>query len=295
MRAHVNGIDIEYEVHGDPKDPVLLLVMGLGQQLIAWPEDLVQRFVDDGFRVVRYDNRDTGLSTKFDEAAIQGVMQSFMRQRLGMSVPAPYLLDDMEADAWGLLDHLDVQKADIVGVSMGGMIVQLMAGRRPERIRSVTSIMSTSGESHLPMARPEALSLFARKRPAGGNRAHLIEYGMTAKRTLAGPEYPTSEAEMRASSGRAVDRMWYPPGYGRHSLAVLASGDRRALLEQMTVPMLVVHGSADILVRLEHGQRVAELVPGARLEVIDGWGHDLAPGVRPMIAKWVTAHARAAS
>ncbi|MEO1232100.1 MAG: alpha/beta fold hydrolase [Myxococcota bacterium] len=292
MRAPANGLEIEYEIDGPEQGPVLLLVMGLGQQLVAWPDDFVAGFVEAGFRVVRFDNRDIGLSSKIEEESRTGVVSSFLRSRFGFSVDAPYVLDDMASDAWGLMDHLSIDRFHVLGVSMGGMIAQLMAIGRPERVATLTSVMSTTGERNLPSATPKALALLARRRPVKADRETLIAHSLEAKRTLAGPLFPTSEEEMWAASARTVDRMYYAPGYRRHTLAVLASPDRRTSLQSLSVPTLVVHGTADPLVPVGHGRRTAELVPRSRLELIEGWGHDLAPGVRPRIVDWFADQAR---
>jgi pimeloyl-ACP methyl ester carboxylesterase len=292
--ADVRGLRIEYESLGDPSKPTVLLIMGLGQQLVAWPDDFCEMLVGSGFRVVRYDHRDTGLSSKIEGRGEIGVPQAFMRLQMALPVPAPYTLEDLADDAEGLAEQLGLERFHVLGVSMGGMIGQILAARHPRRVVTLTSVMSTSGEKHLPPGRPDALALLARPRPKGGREA-LIDFGVTARRLLAGPGYPTSEEEMRAMSARAIDRAWYPPGFGRHTLAVLASPDRKDRLERLRVPTLVVHGRDDPLVPPAHGARVAELVPGASLEVVDGMGHDLAPGVRELLARFVADHVRAAS
>lgn len=292
MRVQVAGIELEYELlePSSAAEATVLLIMGLGQQLIAWPDDFCERMVEAGLRVLRYDHRDSGFSTKIEGVEHIGLTEAFLRLQTGALVTAPYDLGTLAGDAFGLLDALGIQEAHVVGASMGGMIAQIMAAERPERVRSLTSIMSTSGERGLPPGRPEALALLA-NRPSGA-RDELIEFGVRAKAVLAGPGYPTSEAERRAVTARAVDRMWYPPGYVRQTLAVLASPDRRALLEGLRVPTLVIHGQDDPLVPVEHGMRTAELVPGSRLEIIDGMGHDFAPGARDLMARIIADFVR---
>ncbi len=290
--ADVNGIRIEYDLMGDPDSPLILLVMGLGQQLISWPDDFCAGLVNAGFRILRFDQRDTGLTTKIEGKKEISLVQAFLRAQVGLRVPAPYTLEDLASDAVGLVDHVGAATFHVVGASMGGMVAQIVAHRCPSRVRSLTSIMSTSSETHLPPARPDALALIARGRPKG-TREQLIEFGVQAKRILAGPAFPTPEDEMRAVTARAVDRMWYPPAYARHTLAVLASGDRKRLLSSLQVPTLVLHGGDDPLVPVAHGQRVAELVPGARFVVIEGMGHDLPPGAKPLLVEHISNHARA--
>ena len=291
MQASVGDISLEYETLGNPLHPVVLLVMGLGQQLVNWPDDFCEALVDGGLCVVRYDHRDTGLSTKMEGAGTVGVVQAFMRRRLGLGVPSPYGLEDLATDAFGLLDHLEVKAAHVVGASMGGMVAQIMAARHPERVQTLTSFMSSSGESHLPPGRPDALALLAAPRPRG-NRDAVLDFGVRVRRVLAGRGYPTEESEMRSAIARAVDRMWYPAGLARHTLAVLAAPARERLLRELKVPTLVLHGGDDPLVTPEHGRRTAELVPGAELHVIDGMGHDIPPGARALLARLIVDHIR---
>lgn len=288
-QARVGALDIEYELSGS-SGPLVVLVMGLGQQLSSWPDPLVSGLVHAGFRVLRFDNRDTGYSSKIEGRRHTSVPQAFLRHRMGWSIQAPYDLEDMATDAFGLVDLLGEERFHVVGVSMGGMIAQIMASRRPDRVLTLTSIMSTSGERHLPAASPRALALLA-SRPAAKDRDARIAFGVKAKRILAGPAFPTSEEEMERATARNVDRMWYPPGYARHTLAVLASPDRAERLRVLDVPTLVYHGRADPLVPVGHGERVAELVPGAKLRVVAGWGHDLPPGMVPILVDAVAEHA----
>lgn len=288
-RAKVNGIEIEYEVRGG-SGPWILLVMGLGQQLVAWPDALVDGLVKAGFRVLRYDHRDTGLSTK-TEGDFPSLAEAFTRNATGLPVPAPYTLEDLADDAFGLLDHLEAPQAHVVGVSMGGMVAQLMAVLRPDRVPTLTSVMSTTGERHLPPAQPAAMAAIAGTRPESADREALISFGMGTRKILAGPRHPTDEPTLRAYVARMVDRMWYPAGVHLHTLAVLASGDRVERLKRLAVPTLVLHGEADPLVPVAHGIRTAELVPGAVLKTFEGWGHDLPPSMVPALVAAIAAHA----
>lgn len=290
MRAHVNGLELEYEVRGT-EGPWLLLVMGLGQQLVAWPEPLVDGLVEAGFRVLRFDHRDTGLSSKTAERGIS-LEQAFALKGAGGLVPAPYDLEDLVDDAFGVLDAAGAEQAHVVGISMGGMVAQLMAIRRPDRVASLTSMMSTTGEAHLPPATPAAMGTIVGARPSGPSREARIAHGLKTKKVLAGPLYPTPDEELEAMIARAVDRMWHPAGIYLHTLAVLATGGRVERLRRLSVPTLVLHGEDDPLVPPAHGRRTAEVIPEARFIGFPGWGHDLPPGMTPHLVKAIREHAQ---
>jgi pimeloyl-ACP methyl ester carboxylesterase len=281
-RAKANGIEIEYETAGDRKDPALLLVMGLGAQLTIWPDALFEGLAKKGFFVIRYDNRDTGLSTDFGAWGLPNIPEAIGRVMKGEPVKAPYLLRDMAGDAVGLLDALDIERAHMVGASMGGMIVQIVAAQHADRTRSMVSIYSTSGRPGLPIGKPEALAMLTAQ-PEGPAREQLVRHGIKLRTVIGSPAYPTPEAEMRAFVERNVDRRWYPEGAARQYLAVVASGDRVELLKTVKVPTLVLHGEADPLLPVECGRDVARLVPGAEIETIPGWGHDFPPQLVPRL------------
>ena len=285
-----NGIRIAYDEFGDPKAPAILLIMGLGTQMIAWPVPFCQALADSGFRVVRFDNRDIGLSTKFERAAPVNVAASFARALIGRTVEAPYKLDDMAADAVGLMDALDIERAHVVGASMGGMIAQIVAAKHRGRTRSLVSIMSSSGDPKLPAARAKASAAMLAPRPDGKDRECVIKHGMKIYRTIGSPGFPTSDAELRAKIELAVDRSYYPVGVGRQMVAILASGSRVDLLRTIDAPTLVLHGADDPLVPVEAGMDTARQVPGARLKIIPGMGHDLAPGLVPILAEAIVDH-----
>jgi pimeloyl-ACP methyl ester carboxylesterase len=287
-KVKANGIEIEYETAGNKSDPALLLVMGLGAQLTIWPDSLFQGLAARGFYVIRFDNRDSGLSSDFSKwgvADIPGALQAAMK---GKKVDAPYLLDDMAADAIGLLDALGIDKAHMVGASMGGMIVQIIAARYPQRTRSMVSIYSTSGRRGLPQGKPEALAMLGSV-PENDTREARVRHGMKLRQTIGSPGYPTPEAELRAFVEKNVDRRWYPEGVGRQYVSVIASGDRVDLLKTVKAPTLVLHGEEDPLLPVECGRDVAGLVPGAELETIAGWGHDFPPQLVPRIVDRVAS------
>lgn len=291
-RAKANGIDIEYETAGRKGDPAMLLIMGLGAQLTIWPDAFCGGLAAKGFYVVRFDNRDTGLSTDFGAWGVPNIADALGKAMKGEKVEAPYLLKDMAADAIGLLDALGLDKAHVVGASMGGMIAQLVAALWPKRTRSLVSIMSTSGRPGLPPGKPEALAMLTAQ-PEGPAREQLVQHGMKLRRTIAGPGYPMPEAELRAFVEKNVDRRWYPEGAARQYLSVIASGDRVELLKTVKAPTLVLHGEDDPLLPVECGRDVARLVPGAEIRTYPGWGHDFPGGMIPTLVDRIAAFCKA--
>jgi len=281
-RTKANGIEIEYETAGDKSDPALLLVMGLGAQLTIWPDAFFHGLATQGFFVIRYDNRDTGLSTDFGSWGVPNIADAFQKLMSGKKVDTPYLVKDMAADAIGLLDALGIDKAHMVGASMGGMIVQVVAAQYPERTRSMVSIMSTSGRPGLPPGKPEALAMLTAQ-PEGPSREQRVKYGIKLRQTIAGAGYPPAEAELRAFVEKNVDRRWYPEGGARQYLSIIASGDRVEMLKKIKVPTLVLHGEDDPLLPVECGRDVARLVPAAEIQTYPGWGHDFPKGMIPTV------------
>jgi pimeloyl-ACP methyl ester carboxylesterase len=292
-RVKANGIEIEYEATGDKTDPALLLVMGLGAQLTIWPDALFQGLAKRGFYVIRFDNRDVGLSTDFGKwgpASIPAALQAAMK---GEKVNAPYRLNDMAADAIGLLDALGIDRAHMVGASMGGMIVQIIAAKYPQRTCSMVSIYSSSGRPGLPPGKPEALAMLGTQ-PETDDREARIKHGMKLRQTIGSPAYPTPEAELRAFVEKNVDRRYYPEGANRQYVSVIASGDRVELLKTVKAPTLVMHGEEDPLLPVACGRDVASLVPGAEFQSYPGWAHDfpaqLIPTIADRIASFCKAH-----
>ena len=292
-RIKANGIEMEYETFGAKNDPALLLIMGLGAQLTLWPESLCEGLASRGFFVVRYDNRDVGLSTDFGKAGIPNLMEAFARLMKGEKVDAPYLLKDMAADATGLLDALGLDRAHMVGASMGGMIAQILAATYPQRTRSMVSIMSTSGRPGLPMGRPEAVAMLSAQ-PPGTAREQLIAHAIKLRTVIGSPGFPVEPAELRALVERNIDRRWYPEGAARQYLAVMASGPRVDLLKTVKVPTLVLHGEDDPLLPVECGRDVASLVPGAKVETWPGWGHDLPSQMVPRLVESISKFCKTA-
>ena len=290
-RAKANGIEIEYETAGNSSDPALLMVMGLGAQLTIWPDSLFQGLAQRGFFVIRFDNRDSGLSTGFDSWGVPNIPAALQKLAKGEKVEAPYLLNDMAADAIGLLDTLGIGRAHLVGASMGGMIVQIIAAQHPERTRSMVSIYSSSGRPGLPAGKPEALAMLG-SQPDGPTREDRVRHGMKLRSIIGSPGYPTPGPELRAFVEKNVDRRWWPEGAARQYVSVLASGDRVELLKTIKVPTLVMHGEEDPLLPVECGRDVARLVPGSEIETWSGWGHDFPKALVPQVIERITQFCR---
>jgi pimeloyl-ACP methyl ester carboxylesterase len=292
-RIKANGIEIEYETFGKKSDPALLLIMGLGAQMTLWPEAFCTGLAERGFFVVRFDNRDCGLSTDFGTAGVPDLAAAVGKLMSGKKVEAPYLLDDMAADAIGLLDALGIDHAHMVGGSMGGMIAQIVAVKYPQRTRSLVSIMSTSGRPGLPPGKPEALAMLTAQ-PEGSTREQLINHGIKLRTVIGSPGFPADPAELRALVERNIDRRYYPEGASRQYLAIIASGDRVELLKTVRVPTLVLHGADDPLLPPDGARDVASLVPGAALELYPGWGHDVPDEMVPILVERIARHCAAA-
>ena len=292
--AKANGIDIAYEETGDRAGPPFLLIMGLGAQLTYWPEALHAGLARQGFRVIRFDNRDMGLSTKFEDAPPVDVTEAYMKRLRGEEFSAPYRLGDMARDAIGLMDWLKIDKAHIVGASMGGMIGQIIAAEYGPRVRSLTSIMSTSGDPSLPQGKPEAVAVLTATPPPPSDREANIVHGVKCLQAIGSQTLPTPEADLRAKVAFAFDRSNYFGGVPRQLVAVIAEGSRVERLQRIAAPTLVIHGTEDPLVPVEGGKDTAAHIRGAELMLVQGMGHDFPA---PLIGKIVTAiaaHCRAA-
>ena len=279
--ANVNGVSIEYDTFGDATARPLVLIMGLGAQMIFWEDDFCREIANRRFRVIRFDNRDCGLSRHFAELGMPDVLTAMANALSGGAVTAPYSLSDMAADTVGLLDVLGIAKAHVVGASMGGMIAQAVAIDHPSRVSSLTSIMSTTGNREVPQARPEAMTALLTPSPA--ERGAFIDHMVRTFRIIGSPGFEFDEASFRERIGRAFDRSYDPTGVARQMVAILADGDRRERLRAVRVPTLVIHGKDDPLVPVEGAIDTAESIPGARLLVIEGMGHDLPRGAWPRI------------
>jgi pimeloyl-ACP methyl ester carboxylesterase len=288
-RVRANGIDIEYESFGREGDPLVLLIMGFAAQLIFWPESLCKGLAAEGFRVVRFDNRDIGKSTHLTDCAPPDLAKLWEEVSSGGQPRVPYSLSDMADDAVGLLDALGAARAHIVGASMGGMIAQLVAINHSDRTKSLTSIMSTTGRRDLPAGDPAALALLA-KPPKSLSREDLIENGVLVRRALAGPGFRESEADIQAFLERVVDRAPYDPnGSARQMAAIMTAPPRNELLKSVRCPALVLHGESDPLLPVAGAKDTAASIPGAELIVVPGMGHGFPQSLAPVLLKHIGA------
>jgi pimeloyl-ACP methyl ester carboxylesterase len=287
--ASANGIELAYQEMGDADGEPLLLVMGLGTQMLAWDEGLCGMLADRGFRVVRFDNRDIGRSTKIESAGVP----SRVDVMTGRRATAPYLLRDMAADTLGLMDHLGIDSAHMVGASMGGMVVQTLAIEHPERVRSMVSIMSTTGSRWTGLPSWKAMGVLLGRRPEG--REQAVERAVKTFDVIGSPGYPLDEERLRDVAGRAYDRGHSAAGVLRQLHAITASGDRTQALRSVDVPAAVIHGKGDPLVRPAGGRATARAIPGANLKMIDGMGHDLPRDLWPTFVEEIAVNAERAT
>ena len=290
-RIRANGIELEYEIEGQGEP--MVLVMGIGSQLVVWPDGFRRELARRGFRVVVFDNRDVGLSTKFEAAGVPPIRRLLARWALGLPVSAPYSLLDMADDAIGLCDALGFERVHLVGASLGGMVAQTTAIAHPRRLASLTSMMSNAGGGPGMIGSPRAMRMLLQPPPR--TRDESIQRHVDFYRTVGSTAFAADWPSIRERAGRAYDRCFHPPGFARQLAAMLATGDRRPALRWVRVPTLVLHGSADPLIPPSGGRATARAIPGARLRVIDGWGHDLPPGAWPVLADLIAEHARTAA
>jgi pimeloyl-ACP methyl ester carboxylesterase len=274
--APVNGIELAYQEVGDQDAPPILLIMGLGTQMLGWDEELCGQLAERGFRVVRFDNRDIGRSTMLDAAGVPSRLDMF----LGRRERAAYLLADMAADAVGLMDHLEIESAHVVGASMGGMIAQSLAIGHRDRVRSLVSIMSTTGSRTVGTPTLKAFGLMLAKAPR--SREAYAERIVKTFQLVGSPAYDTDEERLAELAGRMYDRSHNPRGILRQMHAITASGDRTKQLRKLSLPTTVIHGTRDSLVRPSGGRATARAIPGSRLRIVEGMGHDLPRELWPL-------------
>ena len=288
-RLATNSIELHYESFGAASAPAILLIMGLGAQLTRWNSELCDLLVERGFRVIRFDNRDCGRSTLCDDLPLPDISAAL---RGGLLSVLPYTLDTMAADSVGLLDALKIDRAHLVGASMGAAIAQTIAARYPQRTRSLTSIMPTSGNPLLPPPTPAAaMALFA-PLPASRERASIVADAIKRHLAVASPDYPTPLADLQRMFGEEFDNGFYPQGVARQLAALLASGDLRPLLRTIACPSVVVHGRDDPLIQLACGEDVANTIPDSQMRVIEGMGHDFPVALSEAFADAICAAAR---
>jgi pimeloyl-ACP methyl ester carboxylesterase len=289
LKVKVNGIEIVYDSFGETSASPLLLIMGLGEQMVTWDEDFCKILATQGYWVIRFDNRDVGLSTRFDEAGVPDILALMQALAQGEAVQVPYTLRDLADDTVGLLDALGIEAAHLVGISMGGMIAQEMAIHYPERVRTLTSMLSSTGHPDLPSPKPEAQILLVTPPPR--DREGYLEHAVETWRVFSGPGFPIDEDRIKERAGRCFDRGLSPAGTARQLAAILASGSRREALQSVRIPTLVIHGDADPLVPVECGKDTANSIPGAELMIIEGMGHDLPVAVAPRVIEAIARHA----
>jgi pimeloyl-ACP methyl ester carboxylesterase len=290
-RVEANGIELEYDTFGDPADPALLLIMGLGTQMTAWDPDFCAMLAARRRHVIRFDNRDIGLSTQFDRLPTPDLFAILA----GDDGTTPYLMADLAADAAGLLDALGIARADIVGASMGGMIAQELAIKYPERVRSLCSMMSSTGDRSVGQPSPEALT--ALLSPPGADREQSVERGVAVLRVIGSKahEYAVSDEWRRERTGAAYDRAYRPEGAARQLAAIAASPDRTQALGSLTMPVLVIHGDQDRLIDVSGGRATAAAIPGAELIIYPGLGHDLPQALWPAFVEAIDRNAAKAA
>jgi len=285
-----NGIRIEYEEAGKQSDPVIMLIRGLGTQLIDWPDAFIHGLAEKGYRVICHDNRDVGLSAKFDDAGIPDFADAMAKASTGEKTGAAYSLEDMALDVVGLQDALGIESAHIVGISMGGMIAQILAGKHRERVQKLVSVMSSSGRPDLPAAAPEVMKALTAVPDDPNDREKIISIGTEALRIIGSPGFPESEEDRRKIYTARYERCYYPTGVARQMLAIMLAGSRVDLLKTISVPTLVIHGSNDPLVPVEAGKDTAANIPGASLEIIEGMGHNLPEPLIPRLVDLISRH-----
>jgi pimeloyl-ACP methyl ester carboxylesterase len=295
-KAEANGISIEYDSFGSEHAEPMLLISGLGVQMIRWTAPFCALLAAQGFHVIRYDNRDVGLSTHFSDAPVPDLASVAERQARGERPDVPYTLDDMADDAVALLDALGIARAHIVGRSMGGMIAQIVASRYRERTLTLTSIMSTTGNPDLPPSSPEAMAALTQPAPhPAQDEEGFLDHSVRTARVIGSPGFPFDEGAQRVQARLEARRAHDPAGFGRQIAAIVATGDRRARLKAIAVPTLVVHGADDPLIPLAGGKDTAANIKGAELLVIDGMGHEIPAGVYEALALAIADNARRAS
>lgn len=293
--VEANGLLFEVELAGPADAPVVLLVMGLGMQKTAWPATLLAALHKGGFRTLIFDQRDTGLSSKIDAAGRPNIIWASIKQRLGMTVRAPYRIADMAADAMAIAKALGIERYHLVGASMGGMIGQHLAASAPPGLLSLCLIMSTSGAPGLPSARRDVMRVMMQKMPDNANEDALVARYVNIFKVIGSPDFPTPDAVLEARARISVRRNSSSDGTLRHMLSILVDGDRSALLENIKVATLVVHGVADPLLPLACGEDLARKIAHARLLTIPGMGHDFPDALMPMLAENLIEHFNAAA
>jgi pimeloyl-ACP methyl ester carboxylesterase len=295
MQVSANGVRIEVDIHGPDSGEPLLLIMGLGMQLIAWPEGFVEQLVAQGFRVIRFDNRDVGLSQAFDELGVPSIPLTALLHTLRLPVKAPYQLSDLARDAVGVLDALGIAKAHVCGASMGGMVAQHLGFAHGKRLKSLTLMMTTSGDRSVPKESLKVRrALISRPRPGSTPEQkfeNVLDHYVSLYGVIGSPGYPPEASQLRTRLARGIKRAFRPQAVARQMVAIAADTHRAERLSRITAPTLIIHGEADALIPVGAAHDLAKRIPGARLEIIAGWGHDLPEALWPRLAAEIAANA----
>lgn len=291
MKVETNGITLEVEEHGSPQGEPLVLIMGLGMQLIAWHEDFVQMLVERGFRVLRFDNRDIGLSQNFDHLGIPNLGVEALKHAVGFPVRSPYSLADMAKDTVGLLDAMGIAKAHVCGASMGGMVAQQLAARHPGRLKSATLMMTSSGARRLPGPSLRVRGAMISRPSDPKNFDSIVSHYVGIYKLIGSPGFPSGDDYLHKRLSQSVRRSYRPRGTARQLTAIVADGDRTSMLQQIKLPTQIIHGLADPLVPVAAGDDLVRSIPGARIDLIEGMGHDLPVALWPRFADGIVAAA----
>ncbi len=291
MQVSSNNISIEVEDHGSPSGEPLVLIMGLGMQLVAWHDDFVRQLVARGFRVLRFDNRDIGLSQALDHLGTPNLAAATLRFTLGLPVKSAYRLSDMAADTAGLLDVFGIQSAHVCGASMGGMIAQQLAARHPKRVKSLTLMMTTSGARRLPGASLKVRRALMSRPEQSTELNSVVAHYVDLYKLIGSPGYPATDDYLHSRLGMSVRRSYRPQGTARQMVAIAADGDRTPLLARIAAPTQVIHGRDDPLVPVANGLDLAQKIAGAKIDVIDGMGHDLPSALWPRFVEGISSAA----
>lgn len=286
-----SGITLHYQDEGKKSAPAIILIMGLGAQMTVWPDSLYRGLVEKGFRVIRFDNRDTGLSTQLDEFGSPSLVKAWLSKRLPIASSAPYKLEDMADDVLQLMNGLKLKKVHLVGASMGGMIAQILAAKHKKKVVSLTSIMSSVSFTSKPKLK---LLLSLARQPRQGNREDAIRYNIKLNRLIGSPAFPSDERTLYEQASRSIERAYNPSGFRRQLVAITATGDRRHMMKKIKAPTLVIHGSDDPVIPLAGGQDTAKRIRDAKLKVVDGMGHNFPPALMKKMTKWISRHVKKA-
>ncbi|AOT06908.1 alpha/beta fold hydrolase [Pseudoalteromonas luteoviolacea] len=287
-----NHISISYQDKGDKNKPAIVLIMGLGAQMTLWPDALFYGLVEQGFRVIRFDNRDAGLSTQLEQYGTPNLFKTWLSARLPMRTKVPYTLEEMAEDTLALMKALKIKKAHLVGASMGGMIAQLIAAKQKKKVLSLTSIMSSSSSLKLTHSNLKVFLQLAKIRPDKPNRDAAIRYNIRLNQLIGSPAYPQDEHTLKIQATDTVERAHNPHGFYRQFAAMAASGSRQNLMAKVKAPTLVIHGESDPIIPSQEGVKTAQQIRKSKLKIVPGMGHNIPPELAPKMIKWITKHVR---